>query len=206
MFLMTKWIGVMLLCGLMVSGCVANKYPSAPTQLDEEGGNYGYIIGAGDRLNVYVWGYEDLSDEITVRPDGKITTKLVEDLEASGRTPSELAREIERRYRDFVKQPVVTVSVDNFVGSRNQQVRIMGAGEQPRSVPYTPEMTLLDLVIEVGGLGEFANGNSAVLVRKVKGVDINYSLKIDDLLRKGEIEANVPLLPGDIVIVPESRF
>ena len=216
-FIKPKWLlsvapTARLLAGLLVgvlaiTGCASNKYPPAPSELSSaESRSYGYLIGAGDTLNLYVWGYEDLSDSITVRPDGKVTTKLVEDLTASGQTPSQLAREIERRYTDFVKQPVVTVSVDNFVGSKAQQVRIMGAGEAPRSIPYTPDMTLLDLVIEAGGLGEFANGNGAVLVRKVDGEDTNFSLRIDDLLRDGDIGANVPLLPADIIIVPESRF
>ena len=202
-----RWSSVLLVAVLAATGCASNNYPPAPSELSSaEARSYGYILGAGDTLNLYVWGYEDLSDTITVRPDGKITTKLVEDLTASGQSPSQLAREIERRYADFVKQPVVTVSVDTFVGSKSQQVRIMGAGEAPRSIPYTPDMTLLDLVIEVGGLGEFANGNGAVLVHKVDGEDTNFSLRIDDLLRDGDIGANVPLLPADIIIVPESRF
>lgn len=201
-----RYAFVFIIC-LAATGCASNKYPPAPSSLSStESLSYGYIIGAGDTLNLYVWGYEDLTDSITVRPDGKITTKLVEDLTASGQTPSQLAREVERRYTDFVRQPVVTVSVDNFVGNRTQQVRIMGAGEAPKSIPYTPEMTLLDLMIEAGGLGEFANGNGAVLVRKVEGENTNFSLKIDDLLRNGDIGANVPLLPADIIIVPESRF
>lgn len=201
-------LGTLLaIASLLFASCASNSYPPAPSELNSaESRAYGYKIGAGDTLNLYVWGYEDLADSITVRPDGKITTKLVEDLTASGQTPSQLAREIERRYTDFVKQPVVTVSVDNFVGNKSQQVRIMGAGEEPRSIPYSPDLTLLDLVIEAGGLGEFSNGNGAVLVRKVNGVDTSFSLRIDDLLRKGDIGANVPLLPGDIIVVPESRF
>lgn len=207
MFNSIKAASVLVLTSVLLLACSYNNYPPAPKELTTaEGSSYGYIIGAGDRLNVYVWGYEDLSDAMVVRPDGKITTKLVEDLVASGQTPSELARELERRYTDFVKQPVVTVSVDDFVGSKNQQVRILGVGEKPQSVVFTPDMTLLDLVIEAGGLGEYANGNAAVLVRKVSGTDTFYSLRIDDLLRQGDTEANVPLLPGDIVIVPESRF
>ena len=204
---LVKLLAAAALLSSILQSCASNNYPPAPKVLDSEGDNsYGYIIGAGDRLNVYVWGYEDLSDGITVRPDGKITTKLVEDLRASGQTPSQLARELENRYTEFVKKPVVTVSVDDFVGSSNQQVRIMGAWETPKSITYTPDMTLLDLVIEAGGVSEFANGNAAVLVRKEGDTDSSYSLRIDDLIRKGDIGANVPLLPGDIVIVPENRF
>lgn len=195
-----------LIC-LVLAGCSSNKYPPAPDELNTaESRSYGYIIGAGDELTLYVWGYDNLSDTITVRPDGRITTKLVEDLMASGQTPSQLAREIERRYTDFVRQPVVTVAINNFVGSKAQQVKIIGSDQTPKSVPYTPDMTVLDLVIETGGLGEFANGNGAVLVRKVGGADTNYSLRLDDLIGKGDIGANVPLAPGDIIIVPESRF
>lgn len=204
---LNRLTATIILASLLGVGCASNKYPPAPTQLDPaQASSYGYVIGAGDRLSLYVWGYDDLSDVLTVRPDGKVTTKLVEDLSASGQTPSQLAREIEKRYTEFVKKPVVTVSVDQFVGSKSQQVRLIGAGEVPISIPFSPDMALLDLVIAAGGIGEFANGNGAVLVRKINGINTNFSLRIDDLLDKGSIEANVPLLPGDIIVVPESRF
>ncbi|MDB3935110.1 polysaccharide export protein [Granulosicoccus sp.] len=198
-----------LLCAFyFVASCSSTKFPAAPLELsdDSDATSYGYTIGAGDTLNIFVWGYEDLSDSVPVGPDGQITSKLVEDLQASGKTTSELALEIKTRYADFVKQPVVTVSVDSFVGTPSQQVKIVGASTEPKSVPYVVGMALLDVIIEVGGIAEFADGNRSTLVRKEGGENVNYSLRIDDLVRDGDVTANVPLLPGDIVIIPESRF
>ena len=186
---------------------LCTKHPSAPLQLPDDAGNsYDYIVGEGDNLNIFVWGYDELSDTVPVRPDGQITTRLVEDLQASGKTTTQLAREIELRYSDFVKKPVVTVSVDTFVGSPSQQVKIVGASTEPKTVPYIRGMALLDVIIEVGGIAEFADGNRSTLVRKEGDENVNYSLRIDDLIRTGDVTANVPLLPGDIIIIPESRF
>ena len=192
---------------ISLAGCSSTQYAAAPLQLtDEQNAAYDYIVGEGDILNIFVWGYEELSDSVPVRPDGQITTRLVEDLQASGQTTSALAREIERRYSDFVKKPVVTVSVDTFVGSPSQQVKIVGASTEPKTVPFTRGMALLDVIIEVGGIAEFADGNRSTLVRRQGGENVNYSLRIDDLIRKGDVTANVPLVPGDIIIIPETRF
>ncbi len=199
------WFSVLAIT--IMSGCVSGKYPAPPSELEGiDPEQYEYTIGSGDVLAIFVWGYEDLSDSVPVRPDGLITTRLVEDLPASGKTTTQLAREIERKYAEFVKRPVVTVSIDSFVGSDAQQVKVIGASTQPRTVPYKSRMMLLDLMIEVGGIGEFASGNRAVLVRSIDNDVNNYSLRIDDLIRRGDITANVPLLPGDIIIIPESLF
>lgn len=199
-----------LIAGLMVlalSACAGNEYPAAPQKLNADTlQGYRYTIGSGDVLNIFVWGYEELSHSVEVRPDGKVTTRLLEDMQASGKSPTELARELEKRYETFVNKPVVTISVDGFVGSRSQQVQILNAGQEATSIPYSENMTLLDLVILMGGIDEFASGNRAVLVRKKGDEDTRYSLRVDDLVRKGDISANVPLLPGDIVLIPESRF
>lgn len=168
--------------------------------------DYEYVIGAGDTMEIFVWGNEELSTTGIVRPDGKFTTRLVEDLEASGKTSTELARDIEKAYAEYVRNPVVSVIVNGFVGVPQQQVRVVGEAAQPASVPYRQEMTLLDLMISVGGMTEFAAGNKSVLVRTFNGRQTSYGLRLDDLLRRGDISANMALMPGDIVIISESWF
>lgn len=165
-----------------------------------------YLIGAGDQLNVFVWGNEDLTSEVTVRPDGKISTPLVEDVVASGKTPVQLAREMEQQLAQYIKNPVVTVMVQRFVGSYSQQIRVVGEAAQPRSIPYSENITLLDVMIAVGGLTEFASGNDASIVRTVNGKQQQYHVRLDDLVKQGDISANVKMQPGDILIIPESWF
>jgi polysaccharide biosynthesis/export protein len=165
-----------------------------------------YVIGPGDTLQVFVWGDNELSTEVVVRPDGLITTPLVEDLPASGKTPTELARTLEARLSKFVKNPKVTVSVTNFVGRYTEQVRVVGQAAQPQSLPYRDGMTLLDVIISVGGLTEFAAGNKATIVRKVDGKTQQYRVRLDDLIRDGDISANTRMMPGDVLIIPESWF
>jgi polysaccharide biosynthesis/export protein len=165
-----------------------------------------YVIGPGDTLNVFVWGDNELSTEVVVRPDGLITTPLVEDLPASGKTPTQLARTLEARLSKFVKNPKVTVSVTSFVGRYTEQVRVVGQAAQPQSLPYRDGMTLLDVIIAVGGLTEFAAGNKATIVRKVNGKTQQYRVRLDDLIRDGDISANTRMMPGDVLIIPESWF
>ena len=165
-----------------------------------------YLIGPGDGLNIFVWRNPDLSQSVTVRPDGRVSIPLVEDLEVSGKTPTELAREIEKELSIYVKDPIVTVIVSGFVGPYDQQVRVIGEASQPRALPYREKMTLLDLMIAVGGLTEFAAGNRSMITRVVEGKQIQLEARIEDLIKDGDISANVELLPGDILIVPESWF
>ena len=167
---------------------------------------YQYVIGPGDTLDVFVWGYKDLSVTVPVRPDGKITTRLVEDMIASGKTPTQLARELEAQYQTYVKNPTVTVTVNKFIGAPSQQIKVVGGGAKPRTVPYVNGMTVLDVMIEVGGLKKFSSGNKAVLVRSVNGSKKQFRLRLHDLLKKGDIGANRAVQPGDIVIIPESWF
>jgi len=167
---------------------------------------YQYVIGPGDTLDVFVWGYKDLSVTVPVRPDGKITTRLVEDMIASGKTPTQLARELESQYQTYVKNPTVTVTVNKFIGAPSQQIKVVGGGAKPRTVPYVNGMTVLDVMIEVGGLKKFSSGNKAVLVRNVNGGKKQYRLRLHDLLKKGDIGANRAVQPGDILIIPESWF
>lgn len=188
-----------------IGGC-SSSLPTADNALPSTPADYNYVIGPGDSLEIFVWGNEELTSQGVVRPDGKFTTRLVEDLPASGKTSTELAREIESAYSEFVRQPVVSVIVNEFVGVPMQQVRVVGEAAEPSSVPYSKYMTLLDLMIKVGGMTEFASGNSSVLVRTTNGEQNSYGLRLDDLLKDGDISANMLLMPGDIVIISESWF
>ncbi|MEO1080717.1 MAG: XrtA/PEP-CTERM system exopolysaccharide export protein [Pseudomonadota bacterium] len=197
-------LAIALILGALLSACGGSPRVPADQRFDQP--DYNYIIGPGDQMEVFVWGNPELSSNSIVRPDGKFTTRLVEDLPASGMTPTQLARAIEEAYSEYVREPVVSVIVNGFRGVPEQQVRVVGEATQPRGVPYSQHMTLLDLMIAVGGITEFAAGNKSVLVRTVNGVQKSYGLRIDDLLRDGDITANLVLMPGDIVIISESWF
>ncbi len=197
-------LGGLVLLGFMLAAC-ASKPPVPENQRFNEP-DYNYVIGPGDTMEIFVWGNEELTTVAIVRPDGKFTTRLVEDLPASGRTPTELARDIEQAYAEYVRQPVVSVIVNGFVGVPEQQVRVVGEATTPQGVPFSQHMTLLDLMIAVGGMTDFAAGNKSVLVRTVDGVQRSYQLRLDDLLRDGDISAIMSLMPGDIVIIAESWF
>ena len=191
---------------LLLAACGGNRARELPADRRFEIPDYNYVIGPGDTMEIFVWGNEELSTVGIVRPDGKFTTRLVEDLPAAGRTSTELARDIEKAYAEYVRQPVVSVIVNGFVGVPEQQVRVVGEAAQPASIPFRQRMTLLDLMIAVGGLTEFADGNGSVLVRNEGDRQVSYELRLDDLLRDGDISANLLLMPGDIVIVSESWF
>jgi len=165
-----------------------------------------YIIGAGDNVDIFVWRNEELSASVTVRPDGKITTPLIEDVTASGKTPTQLAREMEKELEVYVKNPVVTVMVNGFVGPYSEQIRVVGQATNPQALPYRDQMSLLDLMIAVGGMTDFADGNRSKVVRVVDGNWQEFSVRIDDLINGADINANVYMLPGDILIIPESWF
>ena len=168
--------------------------------------SYKYLIGAGDAVNIFVWRNPEVSGTFVVRPDGMITTSLVEDIPVSGKTPTELARTIEVILATYLRDPVVTVTVNTFIGPFSEQIRVIGEAAQPQSINYTQQMTLLDVMIKVGGLTEFANGNQAILVRIENGEQKQYGIYIEDLLKNGEIGANVDVLPGDIIVIPETWF
>ena len=191
---------------LVLSGCASNDYPPVSAAERNAESNYNYVVGPGDTMEIFVWGNEELTTTGIVRPDGKFTTRLVEDLEASGKTSTQLARDIEKAYAEYVRQPVVSVIVNGFVGLPSQQVRVVGEAAEPASVPYSKHLTLLDVMIAVGGMTEFASGNNSVLVRIENGRQVSYSLRLDDLLKDGDISANLAMMPGDIVIISESWF
>ena len=162
-----------------------------------------YVIGPGDRLNIFVWRNPDLSVTVPVRPDGRISIPLVEDVVAVGKTPTTLAREVEEQLKKYVKEPTVTVIAQGFVGPFNRQIRVIGEAAKPQALPYRANMTVLDAMIEVGGLTKYAAGNDAVLVRYTDGAQTIYSVRLNTLIKDGDVSANVALDPGDILIIPQ---
>jgi polysaccharide export outer membrane protein len=198
------------LCGLaavgvlvLLSACAGMKYPAAPAQAATP--DYKYLIGPLDTLSIIVWRNPELSLSVPVRPDGRISTPLVEDLVAQGRNPTDLARDIEKALSKYTRDPVVTVVVTAFVGASNEQIRVIGEATRPAAIPYRQNMTVLDVMIAVGGLTDFADGNSAVLVRG-KDDGKPYGVRLKDLIKRGDISANVEVRPGDVLIIPQSWF
>jgi polysaccharide biosynthesis/export protein len=189
---------------LGVVGCAStSSHPPAP--LVASTADYKYLVGPGDTLNISVWRNPELSLTVPVRPDGKVSTPLVEELVAQGRTTTEIARELEKILGKYVRDPVVTVIVTGFVGPYSEQIRVVGEAAKPQFLPYKQKMTVMDVMIAVGGLTEFAAGNSATIVRTSDGGK-RYSVRLRDLLKGGDISANVEMLPGDVLIIPQSWF
>ncbi|WP_419807273.1 XrtA/PEP-CTERM system exopolysaccharide export protein [Sphingomonas sp.] len=167
-----------------------------------------YVIGPLDQLNIFVWRNPELSAKVQVRPDGRITTPLVADMPAVGKTPAVLAADMKKALGEYVRDPIVQVMVENFSGTFSQQVRIVGATEKPASIPFRANMTLLDAMIAVGGLSQYAAGNKAKLVRydRDTGQQHEYRIDVARLLKRGDSSANVRLAPGDVIIIPQSMF
>ncbi len=186
----------------------SGELPSAAFVSQQEGPGEEYIIGPLDQLSVFVWRNPDLSSKVQVRPDGRITTPLVTDMPAVGKTPTMLAQDIKIALGEYIKDPIVSVILDSSTGTFSQQVRVVGATTKPASLPYRANMTLLDAMIAVGGLSDYAAGNRARLVRfdKATGHQKEFGLKINSLLRNGDSSANVKLQPGDVIIIPQSAF
>lgn len=196
---------------LALAGCTSASGPQlAPASFVsmEEGPGEEYIIGPLDELTIHVWRNEELGAKVQVRPDGRITTPLIADMPAVGKTPTMLAEDIRQQLSQYIAEPLVTVIINEFAGTFSQQVRVVGATEKPASLPYRANMTLLDAMIAVGGMSEFAAGNRAKLIRfdKTEGAQREYALRLGDLLKRGESKANVMLMPGDVIIIPESMF
>jgi len=194
-------IGIAVL-SLAVAGC-QTPYPQAPVTATTP--DYDYRIGPLDTVNVIVWRNPELSMSVPVRPDGKITTPLVDDLPALGKTPSELERDMEKALVKYIRDPVVTVVVTTFAGPVNEQIRVIGEATKPQVLAYRRQMTVLDVMIAVGGLTDFADGNSARIFRVADGGKI-YAVRLRDLVKRGDITANVDMRPGDILIIPQSWF
>lgn len=192
-----------LLAAAVLAGCASSKYPPAPALAASS--DYNYIIGPGDTLNIIVWRNPELSQSVPVRPDGKVSTPLVDELVAQGKNSTEIAREIEQLLGKFVRDPVVTVIVTSFVGPYSEQIRVVGEAARPQFLPYKQKMTLLDVMIAVGGLTDFADGNGASILRTAEGGK-QYSVRLRDLIKRGDISNNVEMKPGDILVIPQSWF
>ncbi len=199
-----RWIALGLSTSLL--GACANmssSYPAAPVSAAVPG--YDYVVGAGDSLNIIVWRNPELSASVPVRPDGKVSMPLVDELVAQGKTSVEIARDVEKVLSKLVRDPVVTVVVTSFVGPYSEQIRVVGEAAKPQALAYKQKMTLLDVMIAVGGLTDFADGNSASITRPSEG-DKRYSVRLKDLIKRGDISANVEMRPGDILIIPQGWF
>jgi polysaccharide export outer membrane protein len=190
-------------CALALGGCATRggQQPIETQVTDSQ-----YLIGPGDAVNIIVWRNPEVSMSVPVRPDGKITTPLVEDLPAAGKTSTALARDIEKALAKYIQQPVVTVVVTNFVGNYDEQIRVIGQATKPQALAYRRNMSLMDVMIAVGGTTEFAAGNRASLIRNVDGKQQRFNVRLDDLVKDGDISANVPMRPGDVLVIPESFF
>lgn len=213
-------MSALMALALVLGACAAQQGLPPSTSYSSQTASpetYSYQIGPGDQLQIFVWRNPEVSQNVTVRPDGKITTPLVEDLQASGKTPNQLARDLEKALETYIRQPIVTVIVAGGIGPYSEQIRVIGqvagqqagggraAGPQAQAIAYRQKMTLLDVMVAVGGLNEFAAGNKTKVVRVVDGKQQEYQVRLDDLLN-GDITANVDMLPGDILIIPESWF
>jgi polysaccharide export outer membrane protein len=189
--------------GAFLFGCASTNYPPAPATAASP--DYNWIIGPGDNVNIVVWRNPELSMSVPVRPDGKIATPLVEDLPAIGKDPATLARDIEKALAKYVRDPVVTVIVTGFVGPYSEQIRVVGEAAKPQLLSYKQKMSVLDVMIAVGGLTDFADGNAATILRTADG-NKQYSVRLRDLIKRGDISANVEMKPGDVLIIPQSVF
>jgi polysaccharide export outer membrane protein len=189
--------------GSLLFGCASSKYPPAPATAASS--DYNYVIGPGDTVNIVVWRNPELSMSVPVRPDGKLASPLIEDLPAIGKHPTELARDIEKALSKFIRDPVVTVIVTGFVGPYSEQIRVVGEAAKPQVLPYKQKMTLLDVMIAVGGMTDFADGNGASILRPSDN-NAQYGVRIKDLVKRGDVSANVEMKPGDVLIIPRSWF
>lgn len=197
MIVMVAFLGI-------ISGCAGFKNnPDAPALAAVP--DYNYIVGPGDTLNIIVWRNPELSQVVPVRPDGQVSTPLVDGLLAQGKTSVQIARDVEKELAKYVRDPVVTVIVTDFVGPYSQQIRVVGEAAKPQFLPYKQKMTVLDVLIAAGGLTEFADGNKSTLIRTAEG-NKRYNVRLNDLIKRGDIDANVEVLPGDILIIPQGWF
>jgi polysaccharide export outer membrane protein len=190
---------------LLLAGCASSTGAFSPAPAKAPTSGYSYIIGPGDNINITVWRNPELSMSVPVRPDGKISTPLIDELVAQGKNSSEIARDIEKQLGKYVRDPVVTIIVTGFVGPYDQQIRVVGEAARPQALPFKQRMTLLDVMIAVGGLTDFAAGNEAVIRRTGEG-DKQYSVRLKDLVKRGDLSANVEMMPGDILVIPQSNF
>ena len=190
----------------VLAGCgvFGRSFPPAPSSASVQ--DYNYIIGPGDSVNIIVWRNPELSLSVPVRPDGKLSTPLVDEIDAAGKTSVQLARDVEKVLEKYVRDPIVTIIVTSFVGPYSEQIRVVGEAARPQVLPYRKNMTVLDVMIAVGGLTDFAAGNSATILRGSGEGSRQFGVRLRDLVRRGDISANVEMRPGDILIIPQSFF
>lgn len=197
------WPLLLAMLTLAVAGCATTKKSELAAEPESQDQ---YLIGPGDTLRIFVWRNPEISVTVPVRPDGKISTPLVEDIQAVGKTPTQLARDMETQLATYIKSPQVNVIVTEFVGTFGEQIRVVGKATEPRALSFRRNMTLLDVMIEVGGLAPGAAGNRARIIRRAGagGEEQEIPVRIDDLINRGKIAANVRMMPGDVLIIPES--
>src|SRR5512139_1643760 len=196
-----------VLAVVAMAGCSSTPtYPPAPAQTGKY--DWSYLLGPGDSVQVFVWRNPEVSGTFPIRPDGKMTMNLIEDLQASGKTPTQLARDIEKALSKYIQEPIVTVIVAGGIGPYNQQVRVLGEASKPQAMAYHEGMSLVDVMIAAGGLSDFADGNKAYISRIAKedGERVQLGVRLEDLLRGGDSTANVEIRPGDVLVIPETLF
>ena len=207
MFTIRKHIAraALVFAAAAAAGCSTTPtYPPAPERTGQY--DWNYLIGPGDSVQVFVWRNPEVSGTFPVRPDGKMTMNLVEDIQASGKTPTQLARDIEKALAKYIQEPIATVIVAGGIGPFDQQLRVVGEATKPQALNYREKMSLIDLMIEVGGLTDFAAGNKAYILRTEGGKQERLGVRLEDLLRGGDISANADMRPGDVLVIPESLF
>ena len=206
--------GVVLAVTAM-AGCASTPtYPPAPIQapppvdVQPRISGWTYLLGPGDSVQVFVWRNPEVSGSFPIRPDGKMTMNLIEDMQASGKTPTQLARDIEKALAKYIQEPIATVIVSGGIGPYNQQIRVLGEASTPQAMGYREGMSLVDVMITVGGLTDYADGNKAYISRIIKadGERAQLGVRLEDLLRDGDSTANVEIRPGDVLVIPESLF
>lgn len=197
----------MALTGLAALSACSFSPPDAPRTVEARPvTDDTYVIGPGDQLQVFVWRNPDLSTLVHVRPDGGISVPLIDDVNVVGKTPTQVAQDIEQKLKTYVIDAKVTVIVTDFVGTFGRQIRVVGEAAKPQAIAYRKDMTLLDVMIQVGGLTQFAAGDRATIVRSVDGKPVTYRVKLNSLLKDGDMSANVDVAPGDVLMIPQSWF
>lgn len=198
---------LVLLGAIPLAGCATTDIGGAPPRPPSSARSLPYRIGPADTLSVFVYGAPDLSvSDIPVRPDGRIAIPLVPSIVAAGKTPQELGKDVAHKLSKFVRDPNVTVIVDSFHGMMGSEIRVIGGGAKPMAVPYVDHITLLDVMTEIGGLPKFADANDAYIIRRSPKGDVKVPVQLGALINRGEMSQDVPMMPGDVLVIPQTMF